>query len=166
MWHHRWRHRGPFWSSLFFVNSFRSNWWRESIKAPLCWHWALKSTDSRLWPSSSIHDLTLTRGQPCLDLNQTKNISFDGTWWGDVMVLEYWLCGYLCGIITYKPRTKLRPLGLWPELWSHQLTWGLKLGYKSLCLVTADMFAFPRSSSSISGETAMGSYPPPRSGRM
>ena len=44
VWRHRWRHMDMFESSAFSVNNFRAHWDRESIKAPLCSHWALKST--------------------------------------------------------------------------------------------------------------------------
>ena len=57
VWCHRWHHRGPSGSSAFFVNNFRSTWYRESIKAPLWWHWVPETTGMQLDPPISIHDL-------------------------------------------------------------------------------------------------------------
>ena len=48
-------------------------------------------------------------------------------------------------------------LGLWPDLRGHGLTWNLKFIHQPLRLVMSNTFFFPRSSSSIRGQTARGS---------
>ena len=71
-----------------------------------------------------------------------SNISFDEAWWEDYDVA--------CILVLQPPLAELwaknqtRPLGHLPDLWGHRLTWGLKFGFLSLSLVTADMLAFFR----------------------
>ena len=43
---------------------------------------------------------------------------------------------------SYESKTKPRPFCHWCDLRAHRLTWDLKFGYQSLCLVMADMIFF------------------------
>ena len=151
------------WSYLIVNNSW-PNWARASVKAPKCLEWAAESNDmqhdhprSRYWP-----------GQPWpgLDLISTWNWIFPkqkvyhSTRLGktNTMVPEFFLCHHICRNYLLKP--KPRHLGHWPDLWRHQLTRDLNFRYQSLHLVTPDTLVFfPRSSSSIRGQTARGVAP-------
>ena len=104
-------------------------------------------------------DLTLTSGST-FTLTFTKQNVYRSTRFDEriTMVPAFWLYGHFWR--RCEPTTKPRPLGHWPDLWGHRLTWELKFGHKSLRLVKADITAFPRSSSSIRGETARRSCQP------
>ena len=71
-WRHRWSHKDPFGSSAFFVDSFRSNWDKDSRKGPLCWHSTSESTEMWLNPLAQ----SMTWGG-WLDLDLGVNLDFD-----------------------------------------------------------------------------------------
>ena len=101
------------------------------------------------WPLSSIHglkgcDLTLTSESNLTLTSTMKQKVYHSTWLDEriTMVLKSWPCIHFCR--SYEPNTKPRPLGHWPNLWGHRLTWNLKFGHQSLRLVSANMLVFFR----------------------
>ena len=132
---------GPFGSSAFFVNNFRSIWNINPRKTSLCSHWAPKSTNVRP-PPSVICDLS-----GC-DLTLASESTLTLTFTKQMHIIRRCLVKGSRGCLSFlAPR---RPLLVrvwakktifahWPDLWDHRLTCYPKIGYESLWLVTSDM---------------------------
>ena len=146
-----WRYRGLFGSSAFFVNNFRSSWNRESRTAPLL----VLTLSSRIylhaaWPPSSVHDLwgcdlTLTSGMGStltLTFTKQKTYNWRGLIRGLLWCLNFASAATFSGVMSQKPNSDLRVIVLTSEVWGHELTWDLIVGYQLLRLVTNDMFIF------------------------